>query len=54
LPWIGVDGKIDPEYEFPLYLEGIVDQKTGHLDANKLNQKLREIEALRARQHMLR
>ncbi len=54
LPWIENNGTLVEGYEFPPYLNGIVDAGTGRLDTQKLSKKLREISILRSRERVLR
>lgn len=54
LPWIGDNGELIPEYDFPPYLKVIIDPQTGLLNREELIKRLRSIEEIRARQKMMR
>lgn len=53
LPWIGPDGKMKEDYDFPAFLEDLV-KEDGQIDILKLNSRLNEIRQLRARERMMR
>ena len=44
LPWFSLDGTFNPEFIFPDYLMGIVDEETGSVDGQALRARVEQLE----------
>lgn len=48
MPWMSLsEGFLPGKAEWPHYLEGMIDPTSGHLDSQRLGQRIREIQQLR-------
>jgi SpoVK/Ycf46/Vps4 family AAA+-type ATPase len=54
LPWIDENGQLIAGYDFPPYLQGIVDPETGKLNIDELIKRLRSYKQLRMNEKIMR